>query len=101
MAGQLARAWGNARFPRPEPFEEVCLGATQHDVGMATYDLEPDLDPATGLPRPYYMMDRFTHLRLWTEAPVKLLTQSTWAALMTSMHGTSLLERFPPRAPDP
>jgi hypothetical protein len=101
IAGQLARGWGNARFPRPEPFEEVCLGATQHDIGMATWDLAPDLDPATGLPRPYFAMDRFTHLRLWTEAPTRLLTQSAWAALLTSLHGTSLYERYPPRTDDP
>jgi hypothetical protein len=97
----MARAWGNERFPRAEPYEEVCLGATQHDIGMALYDLEPDLDPAMGLPRPYYAMDRLTHLRLWTEAPRHLLTQSAWAALLTSLHGTALYERFPPRTDDP
>lgn len=101
VAGQIARAWGTARFPRPEPFEELCLGATQHDIGMAEYDLEPDLDPATGLPRPYFAMDRLTHLALWTRAPRLLLTQSAWAALLTSLHGTALYERFPPRTDDP
>ena len=46
LSGQLARAW----VPRPEPFEEVCLGALQHDVGMAEWDLDPQRHPDTGLP---------------------------------------------------
>lgn len=27
--------WGNEDFPAPDPYEEVCLSAEQHDVGMA------------------------------------------------------------------
>src|SRR6185312_9496068 len=41
ISGQLARIWGNARFGAVEPYEEVCLGAEQHDVGMADWDLAP------------------------------------------------------------
>jgi len=32
VAGQLARAWGNDRFGSFAPWEEVCLGAEQHDM---------------------------------------------------------------------
>lgn len=101
VSGQLARAWGSAAFPPPSPREEVCLGAEQHDVGMALWDLEPALDPDTGWPVPFFGVDRRTHLRLWTEAPRKLLTQSRYAALLVSLHGTGLYERFPPRTDDP
>ena len=51
ISGQLARAWGNDRFAAPEPREEVCLAAEQHDVGMAEWDLRPSLNPDTGRPR--------------------------------------------------
>jgi hypothetical protein len=100
LAGQLARAWGNADFPAPSPREEVCLGAEQHDVGMALWDLQPEVDPATGLPVPFFRMDRPTHLRLWAGAPEHLLSQSRYAALLISLHGTGLYERFPPRTGD-
>jgi hypothetical protein len=97
LSGQLARAWGNGRFARPEPHEEVCLGAEQHDVGMAEWDRTPARHPETGLPREFFAMDRRTHLALWAAAPGKMLTQSAYAALLVSLHGTGLLERFPPR----
>ena len=90
VSGELARRWGNDRIAAPEPYDEVCLGAEQHDVGMAEWDLEPELDPTTGLPRAFYQLPLETHLGLWTAAPQKVLTQSPWAALIVSMHGRAL-----------
>src|SRR4051795_5496239 len=78
LCGQVARAWGAGRFPRPEPFEAVCLGAEQHDVGMAEWDLEPTLD-ATGRPTPFNRLPRAVHLALWRRAPRKVETQSRYA----------------------
>jgi Protein of unknown function (DUF3891) len=101
LSGQLARAWGNERFPAPAPREEVCLGAEQHDVGMAEWDLAPELNAATGLPTQFFEVERRTHLRLWADAPRRMLTQSRYAALLVSLHGTGLYERFPPRTDDP
>jgi hypothetical protein len=93
ISGQLARAWGNARFPAPEPFEQVCLAAEQHDVGMALWDLEPELNPDTGLPYGFMEMPLSMHLGLWSAAPQRLLTQSRYAAVLVSMHGARLYRR--------
>jgi hypothetical protein len=92
ISGQLARAWGNARFGAVEPFEEVCLGAEQHDIGMANSDLAPTLNPATGLPHSFLEMALATHLQLWRAGPRQLLSQSRYAALLASIHGTRLYE---------
>jgi Protein of unknown function (DUF3891) len=92
MSGQLARAWGNERFDSPEPHEEVCLAAEQHDVGMAEWDLAPRLHPTEGRPLSFMEMALEDHLRLWAAAPAKLLSQSAYAALLVSMHGTALYE---------
>jgi hypothetical protein len=101
LSGQLARAWGNDRFPVPAPLEEVCLGALQHDIGMADWDLRPERHPESGLPRQFFDLDRRTHLALWTAAPTRVLSQSRYAALLVSLHGTGLYERFPPTTDDP
>jgi hypothetical protein len=101
LSGQLARTWGNDRFAAPTPFEEVCLGALQHDIGMADWDLRPERHPESGLPLQFFELDRRTHLALWTAAPERVLSQSRYAALLVSLHGTGLYERFPPRTDDP
>ena len=93
ISGQLARAWGNDRFPSPEPWEEVCLAAEQHDIGMAGWDRDPAFNPTTGLPYSFLEMPIEVHLDLWDTAPQRLVVQSRYAALLVSMHGARLYRR--------
>jgi hypothetical protein len=101
LSGQLARAWGNERFGAVRPWEEVCLAAEQHDIGMAAWDAAPALNPDTGLPYSFVEMPIETHVELWDRAWELVLPQSRYAALLVSMHGEALyrlrdLERLPP-----
>lgn len=93
LCGQLARVWGNPGFGPVVPFEEVVLGAEQHDVGMAEWDLQPALNPTTGLPRAFTEMQLPTSLGLWRAGPRRLITQSPYAALLAAGHGRRLYER--------
>ena len=89
LSGQLARAWGEPF----EPWEEVCLAAEQHDIGMAPWDAAPKLNPKTGLPRSFMELELDDHLEIWWRAAPLVLQQSRYAALLVSMHGTALYER--------
>jgi hypothetical protein len=100
ISGQLARHWGNDRFATPAPFDDVCLGAEQHDVGMSEWDLAPTLNPDTGLPCSFMQMPLTTHLELWSAAPRRVLAQSPYAALLVSMHGHALYARRDTTEPD-
>jgi hypothetical protein len=93
LSGQLARAWGNERFAAPEPWEEVCLAAEQHDAGMAEWERAPTLNPDTGLPRSFMELELDEHLEIWWRAAPLVLSQSRYAALLVSMHGSALYER--------
>jgi hypothetical protein len=97
VSGQLARAWGNAAFPPPAPREPVCLAAEQHDVGWADADLEPTLGP-TGRPLGFTQLPRIEHVAIWRDAARRLLAQSRYAALLVSLHGTSLYASVDPDA---
>jgi hypothetical protein len=94
LCGQLARAWGNDRFGAVEPLDEVALGAEQHDVGMARWDLEPARHPDTGLPKSFMQMGASANAGLWSRGPQRLVTQSRYAALLAIMHGRRLYEAF-------
>src|SRR5437763_8520911 len=87
ISGQLARAWGNEAFGELEPRDPVCLAAEQHDIGMADWDLEAARNPETGLPRSFMEIPIDAHLKMWHTGPRRLLRQSRYAALLTSMHG--------------
>jgi Protein of unknown function (DUF3891) len=95
VSGQLARAWGNEAFPPPAPREPVCLAAEQHDVGWADADLAPLLGPS-GRPATFIEYPRAEHVAIWRDAPRRLLAQSRYAALLVSLHGTSLYSRVDP-----
>jgi hypothetical protein len=92
VSGQLARAWGNAVFPAPSPREPFCLAAEQHDVGWADADLAPVAGPE-GRPLSFMQQPRPAHIAIWRGAASRLLAQSRYAALLVSLHGTSLYER--------
>ena len=92
VSGQLARAWGNETFGTPEPWEEVCLAAEQHDIGMAAWDLGPTRNPDSGLPHAFTEMPLDAHLECWRTGPPRLVRQSRYAALLCSIHGTRLYE---------
>jgi Protein of unknown function (DUF3891) len=94
LCGQMARAWGNERFGAVEPLDEVALGAAQHDVGMARWDLEPARNPETGLPKSFIQMGAQANAGLWSRGPERLVTQSRYAALLAIMHGRRLYEGF-------
>ena len=88
ISGQMARAWADPF----SPYEEVCLAAEQHDVGMAEWDLTPTLNADSGLPHAFTEMPFEVHSGLWLEAPQKLVTTSVYAAALVSLHGTRLYE---------
>ena len=92
VSGQLARAWGNDAFPAPVPREPFCLAAEQHDVGWADADLAPVAGP-DGRPLSFMQQPRLAHVAIWRGAARRLLAQSRYAALLVSLHGTSLYER--------
>jgi hypothetical protein len=93
VSGQLARAWGNDRFPVGQPREDICLGAEQHDNGWIEWEQAPTLNPRTGRPHRFFEMPTPIHVGLWSSAGRRELTQSRYAALLVSLHGTGLYER--------
>ena len=93
ISGQLARAWGNAQFGQVAPWEEVCLAAEQHDIGMAAWETAPTLNPQTGRPHHFMNLPIGLHLGVFAAATPLALTQSRYAALLTSLHFTGLAER--------
>lgn len=89
VSGQLARAWADVGEPR----EDVILAALQHDIGWAEWDLDPqtdpDADPPTR-PRSFMNMPAAARMEIWRPAARRVQAQSLYAALLVSLHGTTL-----------
>jgi len=90
LSGQVARAWGNERVAPPDPFDPVCLGAEQHDVAWADWDLRPPLNADARRAASFLEAPFDERLAIWDGAPERMLAQDPFAALLVSLHGRNV-----------
>jgi hypothetical protein len=94
VSGQLAQAWGNETFGAIAPHEAVCLSAEQHDIGWIPWETAPTFNPDTGYPHGFNEIAPAVHTTLWAGAKHLTLPMGRYVALLVSLHGTGLYERF-------
>lgn len=94
VSGQMAQVWGNQEFGAISPYEAVCLGAEQHDIGWVPWEASPTLNPTTGYPHNFTEIAPAVHTKLWAGAKYLAMPMGRYAALLVSLHGTGLYERF-------
>lgn len=94
VSGCLARAWGNEQFGSFAPTEQVCLGAEQHDIGWLLWEGAPTLNPQTGHPCSFREIPTAVHVDIWSSAKHLALPFGRYAALLVSLHGTGLFDRY-------
>lgn len=90
LAGQFARAFGNADFDPVEPRDLMLHVISQHDKGWVDFDAAPKVDPGTGLP--YNLVDTPPEdiTRTSAASPDFHEKHHPYAALMSSMHSWGL-----------
>ncbi|HEX4767669.1 MAG TPA: DUF3891 family protein [Lichenihabitans sp.] len=95
LAGQMARAWGNAEFGPPDPFEEVCAGVEQHDIGWQDRDQHPGFLAETGMPMQFPDVPAAEHTLFWADGVRRAASLGRYPALLVSLHGTTIYsEKF-------
>lgn len=94
VSGQLAQVWGNSLFGVVTPYQAVCLGAEQHDIGWLPWEAAPTLNPDTGYPHSFTEVAPEVHTKLWAGAKHLTMLMGQYATLLVSLHGTGLYERF-------
>ena len=87
LSGQLAMRFGGGQFARPEPFESVMKGISQHDCGWPLHDDEEPTLNADHLPTHVFEAPIMLATRVWQASAAqaeKLL--DPYAALLVSLH---------------
>jgi hypothetical protein len=93
LAGNLARAWGNAAFQLPTPLQEVYCATSLHDVGWLTWESDPQIDPTTGWPQTFAAVPAEVHTTFWREGIKRAEIYGAYAAVLVSMHGDTIYDR--------
>ena len=94
LSGQIIRVWGNAEFGPVTPYEDVCLGAEQHDIGWLVWEQSPTLDPRTGRPHSFRDLGVRAHTGMWSMGTAMAQGLGRYPALLVSLHGTGLYAKF-------
>ena len=91
LAAALAARWGNRDFAPPEPRSSVLLAAARHDDGWAEWEASPGLN-GRGEPVHFTEIDAEEHLDIWRRGVGRTEAQDRYAALLVSLHATSLYQ---------
>jgi hypothetical protein len=95
LSGRLAAAWGNDRFPRPEPFDPLIVAAAEHDAGWAEWEAAPKVDPATRRPYQFTDMPVEEHLAFYQRGVNAVASKDVCAGLLVNLHCQGLYnQRF-------
>lgn len=93
LAGQLARAWGNSDFAPPQPFEDFCFAAEQHDNGWLEWEERPQFDRRSGLPMEFWDVPATRHTALWRRGVRRMQTYGRFPALLVSLHADTIYQQ--------
>src|SRR3954469_24505839 len=89
LSGKFARHFGNEEYARPEPFESVVRGVSQHDCGWPLHDDAPTLN-REHLPLDVFETPPSIGPKVWGEAGTRCAATDPYAALLVSLHAISL-----------
>jgi hypothetical protein len=87
---QFAKAFGNDRFERLEPFDLMVFVVSNHDAGWLDYDRDPGIDSATGLPYNLVNTPPASIITTSRLSPDFNERQHPYCGLLSSMHSWGL-----------
>ncbi len=100
LAGELAAAWGNQQFGTPSPFEAVMLATRLHDIGWLAWDAAPRLG-GDGRPVNFIETTLAETAPIWRRAVKHVSLLDPYAALLVSLHASTIYRRRLERGADP
>jgi len=86
LCEQFARAFGNAEFERPQPYDEVVYAIGHHDRGWDEFDANPTVDEKSGFPRGLGTAPIVGGLETTRRSPDFNAARHAYCELLSSMH---------------
>ena len=87
IAGQLMRRLAE----RPEPFEPAVTAAIEHDCPWQAWEMAPEFDKATGLPRAFNALSGEEHVPMWEQGVAMALANfGQLVGLLVMRHGSHI-----------
>jgi hypothetical protein len=95
LSGDLAAAWGNETFTRPEPYGPLIIAAAEHDTGWGGWEAAPQVDPFTRRPYQFTDLPVEEHLAFYQRGVNEVAARDAHAGLLVNLHCQGLYnQRF-------
>ena len=96
IAAEIAAGWGNGDVP-PLPWPQILVPAIRHhDDGWKEWEVEPQVDPATGGPRHFTEMPMPEATAIWSRSIEQAAKQNPLSGLWVSKHFAHLATQARP-----
>lgn len=86
LAGEIIALWGNDRFSRPRPFEEVVFAVREHDSGWKEWDSRPKINPENGCPANFMEMEYRDQYGIWKGSYLGHAQKHPYASSLIALH---------------
>ena len=86
LADSIMADWGNERFFRPEPFDEVLFAVREHDCGWEDWDSSPKINSENGYPANFMEMEPEEQSGIWSSSYKSHSAGHPYASSLIALH---------------
>ena len=99
LAGSIMANWGNERFSRPKPFDEVLFAVREHDCGWKNWDSSPKINPESGYPANFMEMEPEEQSEIWSGSYKSHSGIHPYASSLIALHFARFNQKILSREP--
>lgn len=86
LSGRIMKHWGNDKFVKPKPYNEVLFAISEHDSGWKQWDSSPKINTETGFPANFTEMNPYDQSVIWSKCYRANSTDHPYASALTALH---------------
>lgn len=86
LSGQIMLHWGNDKFVKPEPYDEVLFAIKEHDSGWKDWDSSPKINTENGFPANFTEMSPHDQAVIWSKCYRSNSSDHPYASALTALH---------------
>ncbi|MBI2487377.1 MAG: DUF3891 family protein [Deltaproteobacteria bacterium] len=93
LSGEIMAYWGDGKFTKPEPRDEVLFAIREHDSGWREWDSSPKVNPVTQFPMNFLEMNSYNQAEIWKRCFKRHSAEHPYASALIALHFGKLNEK--------
>lgn len=86
LSGEIMTHWGNDKFHKPEPYDQVLFAVREHDSGWKDWDSKPKINPESGYPANFTEMSFEDQGDIWRRCYRPYSEEQPYASCLVALH---------------